>query len=306
MFRNDKVNYETFKGIILNRLSEKIPGPKQISVQKVHKNNGEIVDGMVILEDGVNIGPTIYLDHYYKKYQDGTDFSSVFDQILTSYENNKTDRRIDVGFFTEFERIRSRIVVKLINREKNMEQLNENVPHIPFLDLAIVFYCRFPVDPDIGNATIMINNSHISMWNTTANELYPIAMENTLRLLPPQIQSISKVLQGLLDIPDEIPEPENGDPLLPMYVLSNEDNLYGAVFLAYEGLIRSYAESFQSDLYILPSSIHEVIIVPCSEENRLEDFSKMVVEVNETQVAPEDILSDHAYYYSRERDEILY
>ncbi len=287
-------------------MSEKIPGPKQISVQKIHRNNGEIVDGLVILEDGVNIGPTIYLDHYYRKYRSGSGFSSIFAQIMHSYENNKTGRRIDVGFFTEFERIRSRIVIKLINREKNMEQLNENLPHIPFLDLEIVFYCRFPVDPDIGNATIMINNAHMSMWGTTVEELFPIAMENSLRLLPPQIASINKVLHDLLDVPEDLPGPDNEDPMFSMYVLSNEDNMFGAACIAYEGLIRSYSDRFQSDLYILPSSIHEVILIPCSGEKRLDDLSKMVVDVNETQVAPEDVLSDHAYYYSRERDEILY
>ncbi len=300
------MKYESFKEAVLHRLAEDIPDPKQITVQKIHRNNGELLDGLVILEAGVNIGPTLYLRDYYRTCQNGGSFSTVYRQIVENYEQNKASRRIDVGFFTDFENVRSRIVLKLIHREKNRGLLKERVPHIPFLDLAIVFSCIYPVDADIGNATILIENSHLALWEKTAEELYPIAMENSMRLLPPQMLGINQVLRDLLDVPEDpgtaIPE----DVRFPMYVLSNMDNLYGAACMAYDGLIRSYAGQFGSDLVILPSSIHEVILVPCSGADRMEDFSKMVREVNETQVAPEDILSDHAYYYSRERDEILF
>ncbi len=300
------MKYETFKAAVLGRLSEDIPDPKHITVQKIHRNNGEILDGLVILEQEVNIGPTLYLNHYYRTLCKGKGFEAVYRQILNSYEENKTNRRVDVSFFTEFEMVRSRIVVKLIHREKNMGLLEKNVPHIPFLDLAIVFCCMFPVDLDIGNATIQIDNSHLALWDKTVEALLPIAMENTQRLLPPKMQGINQVLCDLFDAPCYPTTPNPEDPLFPMYVLSNKENLYGAACIVYDGLIRSYADQFCSDLYILPSSIHEVILVPYDGQDRLEAFSDMVREVNETQVSPEDILSDHAYFYSRKRDEIVY
>ncbi len=300
------MNYESFKETILNRLSEDFPEPKHIISQKVHRNNGTYSDGLVILEDGANVSPTLYLDQYYKTYLNGDDFSSVYRQIIECYEKNKTSQRIDAAFFTDFDRIRARIVIKLIHYEKNMELLRDLVPHIRFLDLAIVFYSVFPVDPDIGNATILIDRSHLALWDITADELYPIAMENTVRLLEPKLNNINDMLQEMLDMPGYPCVPVPDDPLFPMYVLTNEPNMFGAACMAYDGLIRSYADRFRSDFYILPSSIHEVILIPSYKQDRMDEFSKMVREVNRTQVAPEDILSDHAYYYSREKDQILY
>ncbi|MCC8142321.1 MAG: DUF5688 family protein [Lachnospiraceae bacterium] len=298
------MNYNSFKEAVIKRLTADIPNPKHILIQKVRRNNGEFLDALVILEDGVNIGPTLYLNHYYSDVAEGLSFSAVYRKIVNCYENNKTTKRIDVGFFTDFHRIRSRLMIKLIHREKNRGFLREDVPHIPFLDLAIVIYGMFPVDPDIGNATILIDNSHLALWETSMEELFPIAMENSRKFLPPQLESLHQVLRDLTDMPGYPTIPVADDPLFPMYVLTNEQNLFGAACMVYDGLLKSYAGQFGSDLYILPSSIHEVILVPFHGIDRMEEFSAMVREVNETQVAPEDILSDHAYYYSLEEDRL--
>ncbi len=299
------MNYESFKTTVLNRLSEDIPDPKHIQVRPVHRNNGERIDGLVILEGGVNIGPTLYLNHYYRRFLGGSSFSTVYRQIVDNYERNKTQQRIDVSFFTDFSRVRPHILAKLINREKNKELL-DGVPHIPFLDLAIVFTCLFPVDPEIGNATILIDDSHLALWDTTAEELLPLAMENSQRVLAPKLRDINHVLSELLEQTGDVCLPPEEPPLFPMYVLTNEENLFGAVCMTFDGLLQTYAAQFGSGFYILPSSIHELILVPAKENDRMEDFSRMVREVNETQVSPEDILSDHAYYYSLEEDEVFF
>ncbi len=306
MFRKQSVNYETFKETILQRLSEDIPDPKHITIRKVYRNNGESLDGLVILENGVNIGPTLYLNYYYRMLRDGDGFPAVYRRILASYTRNKTTDHIDVGFFTDFERVRGRVIPKLIHGEKNKGLLEKELPHIPFLDLALVFCCLFPVDPEIGNATILVDRSHLTLWKKSAEDLFPLAMENAETLLPPKLQSIDQMLAGMLSEKDGEDGPIPVNPRFPMYVLTNKEGFFGAACMAYDGLMRSYAEQFQSGFYILPSSIHELILIPDKGPDRLEEFSGMVREVNETQVAPEDLLSDHAYYYSPGEDRILY
>ncbi len=300
------MNYESFKVAVLDRLSEDISDPKCIQIRPVHRNNGEQLDGLVILEGDVNIGPTLYLNHYYRRFLSGSSFSTVYRQIVDNYERNKTAQRIDVRFFTDFSRIRPRILAKLINREKNRELLESGVPYLPFLDLAIVFTCLFPVDPEIGNATILVDGTHLSLWDQTVDTLFPLAMENTRRQFAPRLSDINHVLTDLLEQTGDEPVPIEENPLFPMYVLTNAQNLFGAVCMTYEGLLQRYAARFSSGFYILPSSIHELILVPSRENDRMEDFSRMVREVNETQVAPEDILSDHAYYYSLEEEEVFF
>ncbi|MCC8028940.1 MAG: DUF5688 family protein [Lachnospiraceae bacterium] len=299
------MTYNIFKETILHRLDDDIPNPKKITVESVCRNNGDCLDGLVILENGVNIGPTLYLNYYYKSYRKGTSFQKTYEQILEHYEANKTTKSVDVSFFTDFDRTGSRIAPKLIHFEKNRKLL-QDIPHIPFLDLAIVFYCYIPMEPEIGNATILIRNSHLEFWEQTEDALYPLARKNAARLLPPKLHNMNSLIEEMM--PEQsyptvmIPD----DPLYPMYVLTNSQNLFGASCLLYDDLIHSLADRFQSDFYILPSSIHEIILIPASCDSRLNEFSDMVREVNETQVADEEILSDHAYYYSRERDRITF
>ncbi len=299
------MNYESFKDLILNRLSEDIPEPKKITVESVYRNNMDFTDGLVILENGVNVAPTLYLGSYYEYYEKGCSFQSIYEMILERYEANKTTENVDVSFFTDFGKISSRIVLKLIHSEKN-HILLQDVPHIPFLDLAIVFCCCIPMDPEIGNATILIRNSHLQLWGQTAETLAGIAAENSERILPPKLRSMNSLIGEMLPqqhLPTVVlPE----DPLYPMYVLTNTQNLFGASCILYKNLIHSYADQFCADLYILPSSIHEVILIPASDDSKLEEFSEMVREVNETQVASEEVLSDHAYYYSLSQDRILF
>lgn len=298
------MKYETFKKVILERLSCDIPDPKNITIQPIYKNNGCTLDGLVIMENECNIAPTLYLNYYYDSYQEGSSFQETYDRILNSYLVNKPARSIDVSFYTDFENTRSKIAFKLIHFEKNKDLL-QDIPYIPFLDLAIVFYCLISIDKNIGNATILVHNSHLSYWNVTPEKLFQIAKENALHNLPPQLHNMNSMLHDLVQAKKypSVILPE--DPLYPMFVLSNNQNLFGAACILYEDLLKSYAEKTNSDFYILPSSIHEVILIPAYQNDSLQVFSEMVHEVNETQLSEEEILSDHAYYYSQAENRII-
>ncbi|MCD8300982.1 MAG: DUF5688 family protein [Clostridiales bacterium] len=291
--------------MVLARLAEDIPNPKKITVQRVYRNNGDFMDGLVILEGGVNIGPALYLDYYYRTLNKGSSFAAVYRDIIAQYERNRATGRINVDFFTDYEKVKSRIVMKLINREKNAEFLTD-VPHIDYLDLSVVFVGVFPVDSDIGNASIMVRNAHMMIWEQHPDTLYETAKVNTIRLMPPRLRQMSSLMHDLASLPDYPTVPIPDDPLYPMYVLTNNRDYFGAANMVYTELISSYADKFQADFYILPSSIHEVILVPTASDDRLADFSKMVSEVNAGHVENEDILADHAYYYSRRENAITF
>ncbi len=297
--------YQLFKDSILKRLQQDFPNIREISVQKIKKNNGCILDGLLILEGDTNITPTLYLNHYYAYYQDGHSFAETYNRLLSHYQANKATQRIDEQFFTDFENMRPHVVFKLIHAEKNSLLLRE-IPHLSFLDLAIVFYIHLPIDTDLGNATIQIRNEHLALWGQTTNSIYQIAQQNTQRLLPHMLKNINDMMLSLM--PDfsypTFPKPE--DPLFPMYILTNTQHHYGASCLLYDNVLSSCAEKFQNDFYILPSSIHEVILVPAFEEDQLESFSGMVRQVNQTEVSPDEVLCDHAYFYSKAQNRILY
>lgn len=286
------MQYETFKSLVMEQLHSHFRESKKITIQTITKNNGIKLDGLVILDREFNIAPTIYLNYYYTKYQKGTSFSEVFQELLDNYDENRPISSINVTFFTDFEKVQHKIVYKIINYEKNKELL-QAVPHFNYLDLAIVFYCLVHTGQN-GNASILINNQNMERWNTTPEKLMELACKNTPQLLKYELKSMESILAEETNITQH--------NLYPMFVLTNTFRLNGACCMLYKNLLRHISDQMGSDFFILPSSIHEVILLPANDISAITELSDMVKEINNTEVSEEDILSDHAYYYSRTND----
>lgn len=195
--------------------------------------------------------------------------------------------------------------MQLINTEKNRVLLNQ-VPHIPFEDLSIVYRCFFEVTTS-GTVSALINNDMAKMWGADTAVLHKCALENYTRLLPIEFSTMLQCLTCILrpcikngtdtdEIYPIIPDDASDDP---MYVLTNKMHQWGAALMTCKSLMDEIADFFKEDFYILPSSIHEVILVPESKALMKEEFDHMIQEINQTQVEPQEYLSDHAYHYSQ-------
>lgn len=294
------MTYEIFKDTLYSELSAYFPPDTTISYHSVPKNNHVILDALTILESGFNIAPTIYIQQYYEKLKEGTSFSDVFKQILDTYHQYRPMENIDTSFFSDFEHVKSNIVYKLIHYEQNKELLS-NIPHIPFLDLAIVFY-YLVATTDCGTATILIQNPHLQFWNTDTETLYALAKENTPSLLSPCFEKLTNILSEMMD---EFPPEKEELFSLPMYVLTNKNRFLGAGCILYDNLLANWANKLSCDFYIIPSSIHEVLVIPADDSMTKEYFGEMIQEVNTTQLSPEEVLSDHVYFYDRNQNQIF-
>lgn len=295
-------NYTEFKQHILSDLQKRLGTDIQVTVQDIIKNNDTHLDGLTILSAQCNLSPTIYLNYYYKQYEDGHSLSDIEDDILKVYRDNCPSSNIDISFFTNYDKVKSRIIFKLVNYERNRELLQQ-VPHYRFLDLSIVFNCLIESSPS-GSATILIHNHHLSYWDITRDDLYALAQQNTPKLLAYDLRNMTDILKELLadeNIPADTPE---AAAAFPMYVLTNRYKLNGSGCILYQNLLRDFANRLGSDLYILPSSVHEVLIIPVQAQTSTEELSDMVRDVNSSQLSREEILSDHVYYYSRESGKI--
>lgn len=300
------MTYETFKQQLTENLKEHFSVGTHISIRPISRNNHIVLDGLTILEPESNISPTIYLNHYFAEYQNGTSFASIQEQILHFYYGHCKIKHVDTSFFTNFDNIRSRIVYKLIHYNKNKELLKE-VPHFPYLDLAIVFYCLVAESP-YENASIPIYNEHLEYWHISKDTLLALARENTPLLLPFCCDSLADLILPVLDI---LPRKERpaakamlSEESVPMYVITNKQRQYGACCILYQDAMKKISKQLNDDLYILPSSIHEVIILPASATNSPQDLPHMVRDINMTEVSPEEILSDCVYYYNRKSCQI--
>ena len=171
--------------------------------------------------------------------------------------------------------------------------------------MAVVYYYLLDND-ELENATILIYNNHLENWGITLKELDRVAKKNTPKLLKSELKSITEVLAQLLKSRgiEEDFELEESDEEFGMYVLSNECKIFGAAAVLYKNVLKDFAGKLEKDLYILPSSVHEVILVPVKEGITWEVLQDMVKEVNQTQVEDVEVLSDTVYCYLREKDKL--
>lgn len=296
------MEFTNFTTLVQREVEKRAGENYRVKLNDVMKNNGVVLRGITLMQDDSNISPTIYLNPYYDAYENGdTTLGTVIDEVIDTYERNKINRSIDMKFFLNYETVRSRIIFKLVNTEKNRELLRD-VPYIPFHDLSIVFQCLVS-EERFGNASILIHNVHLQLWKVNARELYECALENTPLLQGYELADMNTVLEemkALGGIDDE--EIEDMQQEVPMYVLSNKSRINGASCILYKDILKDFAMVVDKDLYVLPSSIHEVILLPSDGTQESEQLKEMVREINQSQVEKEEVLSDSVYYYRRSDD----
>ena len=290
------MTYYQFIHAVEIKVKEGVESNIRVCIHAVLKNNGTIRQGLMLKETGINISPTIYLEEYYQRLLNGDTVDEIADDILRIYRSVRFQHSLDADFIREYRQMKGRIVYRLINREAN-DKLLEDVPHKDYLDLAIVYYLMLDVT-SYGMASMMIRKEHMKHWGVTVQEIHLNACRNTRRLLPDEFQTMSSMIESLTGTKERLEKDI-------LYVLSNCLRSFGAAAILYERRLEDIGEYLGENYYILPSSVHEVIIIPESEVPVRKHLQMMVSEVNETQVDREDVLSDHVYYYDRMLKKLL-
>lgn len=288
------MDYQEFLEEVRSEAENRLGGGCRAGIHHVIKNNAVFMDGLVIVEQERNVSPTIYLEPFYEKFKQGESFEELIKEILLVYRESRLEEDVDISFFTDYEQARGFLFCKLINYKAN-EGLLKLVPHKRFLDLAIVPYCLLKNNA-MGSASILIHHSHVDMWGIEEADVMWEAEKNTREAMGFAITSLTDLFEGM-DSSKECSTEMKEE--IEMYVLSNKYKLNGAICMAYKDVLAAFSERLKSDLYILPSSVHEVLLVPVCSRHDLDGLSEMVREVNAAQVDREDILSDHAYLYKR-------
>ena len=319
------MNYEEFLRYIEENMKEVLLGTEyigeeeqeeeqdeknyDITIHRVVKNNGIVLDGLTIRKEGEQVSPNIYLNTYFEGYQMGKPISVIMEEIAFRYRKLTEETRLEVSDITDFNAVKDKIVIRLVNYDKNRELL-KTCPHKRYLDLAITF--RYVVSKDvIGIASSIVSNTEFELWQVELEELYHLALFNTMREFPWKMDSLVKVITESIRkqegnvLPEsflqELEEMENG---VSMYVLTNDHCVNGATCMLYDNVLRNFAKVQDCNIFVLPSSIHEVMLVPENTETEPEFLEELVMEANQSAVGLIDLLSDHIYYYDREREQM--
>lgn len=300
------VAYEDFLVSIKQEIEYHLGEAYEAELKHIFKNNGIILDAIIIHNEDERVSPTIYLNPYYEKYCGGMELSEIVEDIVELHRQS-FEKSHDFGEYLsfEFDRIQQNITFRVIHYDKN-KVLLQGIPHIRFLDLAITFHCVIRMD-DEGIGSVRITSEHIKHWEVSEHELWELALTNTMRLFPPVLRKMEDVIFDLMnqqdfELNEELMNSENHEN--SMYVLTNHKGINGAGCILYPDLLEGFFHKIGMDFYILPSSIHEVILVPVridakeNDTDRKERLRNMVMEINETQVADEEILADNVYQYT--------
>lgn len=277
---------------LIKELKKSLGDDTQIMLREIQKNNGTRYKGLIVRREDRNIAPTIYMEPFLDMMREGESIRVIAERILQVYRKCELKESVNMDFFMDFWQVKDRIVYRLINRERNKELL-QDIPHIPFLDLAICFYYAF-YSEELGDGMIMIHNSHMEMWNTNHQQLFELARENTKRLFPPMVIMLDTIVREMDGDMAEARWPDMPE----LYVLTNHQKTQGAVALLDAELLENMGKKIKGNYYIIPSSIHEIILL--KDQGREEGLSlhDMIVETNSSQLLEEDILSDYPYYYN--------
>ncbi len=315
VIKDQYMDYHTFIHEITNLVEGKMGKGYSARVYKILKNNSLELDSLVVLKESKNFAPNIYLMPYFEAYLEGTSLSELAERICGSCVTSAVPTD-DNNFTFAFSSMKPYIVHRLINYEKNRKLL-DRIPHIRYLDLAVTYHCLVRNDEQ-GIGTIRITNDHLDVWETDVNEISLLAGKNTSRIFPAEIRCMDEVIRDLIgEGVSDIGEGQISGSGIPdqqlsgekkrkrMYILTNQKGINGASCMLYEHVLKRFSRQIQSDFYILPSSIHEIILVPYHNKISKEALCDMVKEVNLTQVLPEEVLSDQVYLYSADQNAII-
>ena len=203
--------------------------------------------------------------------------------------------------FSDYERIRGRLLCRLLNGQ-NAETRYGDMPSRPWMDLRLCCYCDL-TEEGMPDASLTVRDYMLPIWHVDAETVLADAWENTESKKEVLFCRLDRYLRRLCKEAGMTgPAPFPDGP--PLYILSNTERIYGAVHMAFPDVLRRIGEQLERDFYILPSSIHECLILPYSDMICEDELNDMVSVINFEQVAGQDILADHVYFYERSKERV--
>ena len=287
---------DQFSQEVASRITGMLDADVEVSLKKIVKNNDITLTGLIIQPRNSNIAPTIYMEGYYDDYKGLYNMDEILTRIVKVANENMADMPFDVESITSLEKCRDWIVPRLINTEMNRNLLDSR-PHKEIADLSITYAILLDRHGEV-TAAVPVTYQLMEQWGISCDELYELAIENQVNAEKSVIMSMKEVLKGLMSEDTGINNDIEGDTP-EIYILSNETKVNGAAAVLDKRFMDDVIDRVGERFYILPSSIHEVLVVPDKGGVEKDMLESMVREVNGSTVSTEEQLSDHVYIYNK-------
>ena len=293
------MEYETFKQEfaedIKQNLYERGYGEVTVNFNEVEKANQKY-EAMSVVAEGSNVGVNFNLEQYFAAYENSGDYQGVVASAANVIaEGLDNAPAVDVSALVNYDAMKDKLAIEVISADTN-EDLLSKIPHDRIEDLAVVY--RFVLESnENGRSSILVSNDLIERMGITPEQLKADALENAPEIRPAVIQGMNEVMREMMgpEVFEMMGISEQTEEM--MYVATVPDKNSGAGVLAYQDFMDQAAEKIGGDFFILPSSIHEILLVPDDGQKGADELRAMVMDVNATQVSPEEKLTDNVYHY---------
>lgn len=309
----NKIGEKAFAEGVAEKIKQYLP-PKYENVEckvlQQRKNNSVIQTGIHFVRPDQKMNPVLYVGYYYQDMRQGRPMDEIMREIAEDVqcileEKNYPDD-LDVG---DYDKVKDYLSVKVINTRSNRQMLTE-LPHREIEDLSLTYLLKIPLEETGGIGNIQITNTLFKQWNISEEELYQNAVENAQKKEAPVLQSILSLVEEVESGKDESENilEKNNIPenlmLEPMFILSNKEKSFGASVMVYPEVMDKVSQLYPEGFYIIPSSIHELLIAPKDIERNAKELGELVREINGEMIEKKDILSDRVYEYDKEQGKI--
>ena len=263
-----------------------------VDVRSVEKLQEGSYTGITISPAGGNVGMNLNANQLFDQMQDGQSYEGVLAVAVSTAERGLHDMpAVDVSELMNYEAAKKYLCFDVVGSDRNADML-EKVPHPDQENISMVY--RLQLDStENGAATVLITNAMMEQFGVTKEQLHADAMENAQEIRPADFRTMAAVMAEMMGMPEEM----MADMAPPMYVATNQDKVQGAAVMFYPDFMDQAAKELGGDIFILPSSVHEVLILPDDGNMNAQELKEMVTSINASEVSPEDRLTDSVYHY---------
>ena len=290
------MDFEDFKKILVEEIKNELEhrGRINMEVSSVHVEKlNESYDAATVKEKDSHIGVNVNLNRLFDQYNaDEITVTEAISRAAEAAENGLKDTpQFDVNSLTDYSQMKDKLSMEVVSAERNAEML-EKIPHEDMEDMAIV-YRLILGENGSGRGTFLVTNNLLENFGITQEKLHADAMENAPEIRPAEVRGMTEIMNEML--PGFGQDMSSADE--QMFVASVPDKINGAGVIAYPNFMEEAAQKLGGDFYVLPSSIHEVLLVRDNGQITAKELEQMVKEVNSTKVSPDEQLTDHVYHY---------
>ena len=280
------MNIDEFRESLIRLLNERFPD-RAFSAQYVSKLNGQSYNGITGRKENEEMAPVVDIRSLFDAYENGMPIEKAADELEKVFRSAMEQAMfIDPKDFTDYSKMKDRLILQLIPISGNEERLKE-IPHEMISDFAVI--CRVELSEE---ASTVVTDQLMQSFDISKDQLFLDAKENAPRLHPPVLKNLMEILFQA--------EPGSMDMDSPLHVATTDIGEHGACVMAYPGFMDQAAETLGGNFYVIPSSVHELLFLQDDDGRSAKELDAMVKGVNAQEVQPSDQLSDVSYHYDAE------